>query len=283
MDQTQVVTRQARPTTVLPPVARGAERRRRRWLAGIVIALIVVGGLVALFFLLFKSIVGSPTQVRVPDVSGSTVAAAQHQLKSDGFKIGKIKHRASEKVFEGLVIATDPPKGSKVDQGSTVDLIVSTGKPQVAVPDVRGKSVEEATAILEGRGFHVDSSATQPSDTVQAGFVIDQNPKPDQKVDKDSTVHLIVSAGAPQAVVPFVVCQTLDDAQARIEAAHLRMQQVGNELNLQCPDPNMVARQVPDAGTQVNEGSVVKVYASEPSPTPSPSPSPSATPTPSIP
>ena len=82
----------------------------------------------------------------------------------------------------------------------------------------------------------------------------------------------------PQATVPYVVCVTIGEAQSKIQAAHLVMQQVGSALNLNCPDPNKVAQQNPQAGTQVQQGSVVKVYTSEPSPTPSISPSSSPTP-----
>ena len=133
-EQTQVVTRQARPTTVLPPVAPEDERRRRRWLAGIVIGLIIAGGLAGLFVLLYKSIVGTTPQVRVPNVQGFTLDAAKRQLKSDGLKWA-VKMRASDTVPAGNVISQDPKADRKVDQGSAVTLFVSSGKPQVAVPE----------------------------------------------------------------------------------------------------------------------------------------------------
>jgi serine/threonine-protein kinase len=277
-EPTQVVSRQARPTTVLPPVAPDDERRRRRWLAGIIIGLIVAGGLVGLFLLLYKSIVGSTPQVVVPSVKGFNEVGARSALRSRGLQV-KVTRHSSDTVATGLVISQDPKAGQKVDQGSAVTIVVSSGKPQVRVPDVRGQPQDQATAHLEQHGLTVGSVTQQPS-TKSSGTVIDQNPKPHQKVDKGTPVSLVVSSGPPQATVPYVVCLTINEAQAKIQAAHLTMQQVGSALNLNCPDPNKVAQQNPQAGNQVQQGSVVKVYTSEPSPTPSISPSSSPTPPP---
>src|SRR5204863_9641901 len=115
---------------------------------GSVIRMIVAGGLAGLFILLYKSIIGTTPQVRVPNVQGSTLDAAKRQLVGDGLKVGDVKMRASVDVPKGLVISQDPKGGRKVDQGSAVTLFVSSGKPQVAVPDVRGQPETQAESIL---------------------------------------------------------------------------------------------------------------------------------------
>jgi beta-lactam-binding protein with PASTA domain len=69
---------------------------------------------------------------------------------------------------------------------------------------------------------------------------------------------------------------TIADATAKVNAAGLDLQEVGSAVNLNCPSTGTatyVAKEVPDAGTQVAKGSVVKVYDSAPASSPSPSPS----------
>ena len=273
-EQTQVVSREARPTTVLPAPAADEERRRRRVVAGIVLGIIIVGGLVALFLLLYKSIVGTTPQVRVPHVEGLTVQGARSTLVNAGLKVGNVTQRASDTVPKGNVISQDPRAGQMADKASGVDLVVSSGPKQISIPDVRGQNVDTATATLEGLKFVV-TTTSQPS-SKPSGTVLAMNPPPHSKATKGTTITLTVSSGPQLVAVPYVVCLSIDDARAKINAAGLDMQEVGTALNLNCPDPSMVAKQVPDAGTQVAKGSVVKVYDSEPSPNPSPSASPSA-------
>jgi eukaryotic-like serine/threonine-protein kinase len=272
-DQTQVIGRQARPTTVLPSVPPGEEGRGRRIAAWVVLGLIVLGGLVALFLFLYKSIVGSQPQVAVPRVIGLSRQAAVSLIENRGLKVGDVTKAASARVAKGDVIAQDPKPHDQVDKGSSVSLVISSGPPQVGVPDVRGKSVSDATAILEQAGFVVGNTVEQSSPKPQ-GTVIGQSPSPHSKADKGSAVDLVVSSGPQLVAVPDVVCQTLDEARAELNSKGLDMVEAGSDANLNCPDPTRVARQDPDAGSEVPRGSAVKVYSAEPPPSASPSPSP---------
>jgi serine/threonine-protein kinase len=167
----------------------------------------------------------------------------------------------------------DPEATTQVDKGSKVDLVVSSGPQQVAVPDVRGKSQDDATTILEDAGLVVGTTAQQASDK-DPGTVIGQDPAPHAMVDKGTPVNLVVSSGPQLVAVPFVVCKSIDDARQILEAQGLDMVEAGSDVNLNCPDPSMVASQDPEAGTEVPKGSTVKVFNAEPPPSPSPSPSP---------
>ena len=61
----------------------------------------------------------------------------------------------SDTVEKGRVISVSPTEGQKVDKGSSVTLVVSSGKPQADVPDVTGKSFDEAQSTLQAAGFKV--------------------------------------------------------------------------------------------------------------------------------
>jgi len=61
-------------------------------------------------------------------------------------------------VEKGLVISTKPGVGKPVERDSVVTVNVSKGPDTVAVPDVTGKSVAEATAILQAAGLQVSGT-----------------------------------------------------------------------------------------------------------------------------
>ena len=70
------------------------------------------------------------------------------------------------------MISVSPSEGTKVDKGSDVTLVVSSGKAKATVPGVVGKSFDEARSTLEAAGFRVtrtdQESTDKPADTVLA-------------------------------------------------------------------------------------------------------------------
>jgi serine/threonine-protein kinase len=74
----------------------------------------------------------------------------------------------SDTVPNGQVIGTDPPAGAEVERGSTVRVLVSKGQELIAVPDVSGRSVEEAAASLEAAGLAVSGVTGNPRGVVLA-------------------------------------------------------------------------------------------------------------------
>ena len=92
---------------------------------------------------------------------------------------------------------------------------MSRGPPPVAVPDVAGKTPEEATAALQAAGFLV-AQETPYDETVPAGQVIGTDPKAGTGTPRDSTVKLLVSNGPAPVTVPDVAKQTYDQAAATL-------------------------------------------------------------------
>jgi serine/threonine-protein kinase len=61
----------------------------------------------------------------VPNLIGLTMEDAQVVLESRGFKVGEIVYREAAGYSDNRVIETDPPYGSKLSSGDSVDLVVS--------------------------------------------------------------------------------------------------------------------------------------------------------------
>jgi serine/threonine-protein kinase len=133
------------------------------------------------------------------------------------------------------------------------------GTKLIAVDNYVGKPVHDAELLIENAGLKPDS-VTEENDQVPAGQVYDQNPAAGTKIEKGETVHLKVSAGKGQVKVPDVSGQSLDDAQSRLSDANLDyrvLQEVSDSV-----DAGKVTRTDPPSGSQVDKGTVVKLYVS---------------------
>ena len=113
-------------------------------------------------------------RIDVPDVVGSTAAAARRQLRSAGLRVTTVAVVSQEPA--GTVIAQSPGAGAELSEGETVKLTVSTGPAEVEVPDVTGLDESSATLELERAGFQVRVTDEFVDDPAQDGVVLRQSP-----------------------------------------------------------------------------------------------------------
>jgi eukaryotic-like serine/threonine-protein kinase len=193
-----------------------------------------------------------PPPVPVPDVAGRAPADAQAALEQAGFAV-VVKRQFDETVPVDGVIGTDPAVGTDAPRDSTVQLLVSDGPAPVAVPDVGGKSFDEASQALSALGFTV-ARADDFNATVLSGKVIGTDPPAGQSAPRGSPVTIHVSKGPEMLKVPNVVGQTLD-------AATQLLQSQGFVIDTQSYLPGRVVRaQDPAAGTSVVKGTKVTLF-----------------------
>ena len=134
-------------------------------------------------------------EVEVPDLDGMSQDQARSALKAVGLELGNVTSVDSEK-DKDRIVAQDPVTGTKVKKGTPIGVSVSNGKTaQVEIPTVVGTSSEDAQAQLKALGLNVtveEVAGNQP-----AGQVLSIEPGEGSKVEKNSTVKLKVSKGAP--------------------------------------------------------------------------------------
>src|SRR5207249_7373976 len=100
-------------------------------------------------------------------------------------------------------------------------LVVSSGPPQVAVPNVVGLTQSAATSALLSAGLTLVTVTNASSTTVPSGIVISEAPTAGTQILLTSAVNLVVSSGPPQVVVPNVVGLTQAAASTAIANAGL--------------------------------------------------------------
>jgi eukaryotic-like serine/threonine-protein kinase len=221
------------------------ERDGGRWWLWLLAVLVAGLGLAAVLLL------PGTQKVSVPTVVGADQANAEAKLRQDGFRLDTVQKTAEQPA--GQVIGQDPTGGTKAKKGSTVTLTVSAGPQQVAVPQVVGLTVSSARGRLQKVGLQA-SEREQNSDSVAEGRVISVSPTEGQKVDKGSSVTLVVSSGKPQVQVPNVVGKSFDEAQSTLQAAGFKVTRVDKESD---KDPGTVLSQSPTSGGRIDAGSTI--------------------------
>jgi beta-lactam-binding protein with PASTA domain len=123
----------------------------------------------------------------VPDETGKDQVDAANELGGAGFKINKTTE-ASKSVAQGKVVRTDPPANEQADEGSTITMVVSSGPEQATVPNVMGKSADDARRDIEAAGLVYKEGSPAPSNASDDGKVVAQTPSGGVRADPGSTV-----------------------------------------------------------------------------------------------
>jgi len=132
---------------------------------------------------------------------------------------------------------------------------------QKTVPDLQGKTVAEATQLLNEQSLKLGTQETTYSATVPKDQIVSQDPPANSRVEPQTKVNIVVSQGQEIATVPDVSKQTLEDATKTLEQAGFQVKQ-GDPENSPDIDAKLVIRQTPTAGSQAPKGTIVTIILS---------------------
>lgn len=247
-------------TVVMPTQPSGYKKPARKkrkillWI-GLAVILLMLVGLGA--WAVSNFLIGET--VEVPDVKGSSVTEAREILEAEGLELKIQEKEFSDTVKENHIISQDPEAGEKIKTGGVVNVIVSEGTEIVEVPDVVGKSVEQATYLLPKTGLELGQIKRVYSSEPE-NEVIGQSPEAGDEVKKGTEVDLTVSRGEELVSVPDVVNKTYDDAKSTLEQAGFKVSR-SDEASSEV-DEGSVIRQSPSAGSEARRGSTITLVVS---------------------
>ena len=207
--------------------------------------------------LLTLNVSSGPQQVSIPTVVSKSAGAADSALHAAGF----VAHNViafSTTVSKGDVISTSPAGGTPASQGSTVDVTVSGGAQQVAVPPLVDYSQAVAGETLATLGLKLGGQTSESSQTVPAGEVTRTSPPAGTEVPLGTAITLYVSTGLPQVTVPDVTGDSRASAKAAIKAAGLTPTFSVVPVSDPAQD-GLVQSESPLPGTSVPSGSSLNV------------------------
>jgi eukaryotic-like serine/threonine-protein kinase len=143
-----------------------------------------------------------PEKENMPDVEGLNIDSAKEILNGKGFTDIDINYEESDTEPEGTVLTQSPDRDEKVTPAeTTVTLTVSSGTPTVQVPNLIGLTEENVKNFAESEGLTVQFSS-EPSDSVEKGLVISQDPSAFTEVEKGATISVVLSDGPEETEEP---------------------------------------------------------------------------------
>ena len=263
---TQVAQRPVTAPVPGPAIPYADEERRTPVGFLVLLGLLVIGLVVAAVLLWPRLFPSAPDEVPVPDVIGKGENQARAQLGEAGFEVAPTEFVASDRPA-GKVIDQDPTGDTYVAPGSTVTITVSSGPPEVTVPDVTDQPLEQAKATLEGQGFKVAVDRAESDEP--RNEVLSQTPEAGQAVAEGTQVTLSVSDGPEE--VPDVVGLEQAEAEQRIRDAGFNP--VIREDNTSTEPKGTVVDQSPAGGQPQPQGTDINLFVStyeEPTEEPTP-------------
>lgn len=230
--------------------------RRRRGLPALLLALLLVValGLGTYWF-------GWARYTSTPGVVGMTVAKAEARLDEAGLGLDEGTEEFSESVPPGEVIRTEPKAGDRVLKDGEVTVIVSKGPERYKVPDLAGRTEDEAQDAL-AEHFTFEKSIERFSETVPSGRVITTDPKPGTVSRPDASVSLILSKGRqPIKVGGDWVGTDIDEMTSTLTDRGLKVEVTEEIFSDDVPEGEVVSYS-PDGGT-LFKGETVSVVVSK--------------------
>jgi serine/threonine-protein kinase len=164
-------------------------------------------------------------------------------------------NKFDETVPAGTVLALNPGPGTRLDSGAFVTIALSKGPAPKPVPNVVGKTKEEAFTMLQQAGFQ-PSATDEASDTVDGGHVIRTSPAANTPVGATGDKHVTVFV-SNTITLPDLAGQKLQDAQTTLQKFGLQVQTQDYSFG-RSKDLHVVLMN-PGAGTKVKPGTAVSL------------------------
>ncbi|MBK6441265.1 MAG: Stk1 family PASTA domain-containing Ser/Thr kinase [Actinomycetales bacterium] len=217
------------------------EPPKRRTAAYVLLTLAALAAL-AVLFILGRSILAQnakPEQVAVPYLINQTEDQARALLSARKL-VMDVRNVTNATVAKGLIVDQDPDSDTMVNVGTSVQVMVSSGPGQAAIPAVAGLNKDAAITQLKLLGFNalgvlVVDDPSQPKDAV-----ISADPPIGSVIPFTNQITLKVASG--KVAVPALVDLNQITAQAALSGLKLKY---------------AVAEKVPTADTTILEGTVL--------------------------
>lgn len=132
----------------------------------------------------------------------------------------------------------------------------------VTVPDIKGKTVAEATTALDKLGLILEVEKEVYNADTEAGLIMTQNPESTKELKSGKTVKVTVSKGVKTGTIPSVIGMSEADAVKAIEAAKFVVGEIKREYNSNY-NADIVFQMNPAGNATANEGTKVTIYVSK--------------------
>lgn len=197
-----------------------------------------------------------PHSVTLPNVIGGDLTAAERRLNDLGLTVRTTDGKFSKTVPEGDVLRMLPAAGVDVDGGARVTLVPSLGPPPVDVPNLAGKTVDQARTLLRDADLDLGKVHPRYSERFDVGHVVKQSGQAQEPWG--SAIDVWVSKGPEPVPIPKVVGRSVDAARTALEPWVVTWEQKFSDT---VPRDHVIAQQ-PKPGTELQPGEGITVVVS---------------------
>lgn len=208
-------------------------------------------------------IVSLTQPVIVPRIIGLSDKEALRTLKGKSLKMNVEGRQTDEHLGPDSVIVQKPIANSYVKRGTTVNVLISKGTPQVKTPDLRGQSVRRALVSLTQSRLRVGRRSYLSTALFAPDTVLAQVPEAGLPVDAATGVDLLLATGPeePTYFMPFLHNQTLEAALKMFRPVGVVVRSIKTEVHDDLPSGSILA-QGPSTGTRLKPGASVTLTVS---------------------
>lgn len=198
-----------------------------------------------------------PQMVQVPDIEGLARDAAERRVTNVELELLVVGRETHLDIAKGAVIQQSPDAG-ELEEGSTIEVIVSKGPPKVKLPTLVGMPLAKAETKLQNSDLFL-GEVTKEYSLEKEGTIISQDPV-DGKLVIGSEVSLVVSKGPQPIEIPDVAGLSGKKAMSKLKAAGFAPELVNAYSDT--VDEGLVISTSPGAAEIIGEGSPIEVYIS---------------------
>jgi len=227
--------------------------RRSPW-EWVVAALMAAAAIVFLVLWLNERNEAAKTRA-VPNLVGLSQQQAQAEATAGGFELG-IARRASES-RAGTVLEQAPRPGEELEEGGRMLAVVSSGRQQVAVPQLVGLTRAAAKRLADTAQLTVVERSV--ASAKPAGTILAQTPSAGERAEVGGKVTVNVSRGPRLVSVPTLRGVSVDQAIDELTSAGL-VPRVIRVPSSAAEDTVIV--QDPAPGERLKPGSTVRINVS---------------------
>ncbi|MCX4519690.1 Stk1 family PASTA domain-containing Ser/Thr kinase [Streptomyces anulatus] len=127
---------------------------------------------------------------------------------------------------------------------------------QIKAPNLVGSTVDQAEKLAARTDVTVKVGAEEPCEEQEKGEICSQDPAADALMDKDGTVTVVVSAGAPKIEIPNVLEKSEDGAREELEKKGFTVNVTTEESE---KTEGTVIEQDPKGGAKAEEGAEITI------------------------
>lgn len=227
-----------------------------------IIAAAVIVALAALVGIGFATGLFDKKDIEVPDFRGMTIEEAEDKAEDLGIEVKIGKYEFSTEYEQDQIMDQDPNHGEMVAKGDTVTVDISKGGERGVIPNLIGKSEEDAKKMIEDYGFELGTVKEKESHE-EKGTVIEQDPSAGSEGKQGDTINITISDGSGKEMgeVPNVLGMSEDVARAAIEEAGFKVGDVSEGVS-SAYDNGQVMWQEYNGGTSLEKGTVIDIKVS---------------------